>query len=77
MRNIFYYDTKIGKLEIEENGEAITKIDFAKKEIEEDFEKKETLLLNNNEIFCAGCHGVSFKIKRRKNYETDIITTKT
>lgn len=38
---------------------------------------KETLLLNNNEIFCAGCHGVSFKIKRRKNYETDIITTKT
>jgi len=40
-------------------------------------ETKETLLLNNNEIFCAGCHGVSFKIKRRKNYETDIITTKT
>lgn len=38
---------------------------------------KETLLLNNSEIFCAGCHGVSFKIKRRKNYETDIITTKT
>jgi len=38
---------------------------------------KETLLLNNNEIFCAGCHGVSFKIKRRKNYETDIITAKT
>ena len=38
---------------------------------------KETLLLNNNEIFCAGCHGASFKIKRRKNYETDIITTKT
>lgn len=38
---------------------------------------KETLLLNNNEILCAGCHGVSFKIKRRKNYETDIITTKT
>lgn len=38
---------------------------------------KETLLLNNSEIFCADCHGVSFKIKRRKNYETDIITTKT
>ena len=38
---------------------------------------KETLLLNNSEIFCAGCHGVPFKIKRRKNYETDIITTKT
>lgn len=38
---------------------------------------KETLLLNNDEIFCAGCHGVSFEIKRRKNYETDIITTKT
>ena len=38
---------------------------------------KETLLLDNNGIFCAGCHGVSFKIKRRKDYETDIITTKT
>lgn len=45
MRNVFYYDTKIGRLEIEENGEAITKIDFAKKEIEEYIEKKETLLL--------------------------------
>ena len=45
MRNVFYNDTKIGRLEIEENGEAITKIDFAKKEIEEYIEKKETLLL--------------------------------
>ena len=45
MKNVFCYDTKIGRLEIEENGEAITKIDFAKKEIEDDIEKKETLLL--------------------------------
>jgi methylated-DNA-[protein]-cysteine S-methyltransferase len=45
MKNVFCYDTKIGRLQIEENGEAITKIAFAKKEIEEDREKKETILL--------------------------------
>ncbi|OOM71635.1 methylated-DNA--protein-cysteine methyltransferase [Clostridium puniceum] len=45
MKNVFCYETKIGRLKIEENGEAITKIDFVKKEIEEDIEKKETLLL--------------------------------
>jgi len=45
MKNVFYYDTKIGRLEIEENGDAITKINFAHKDIEEVIEKKETLLL--------------------------------
>lgn len=45
MKSVFYYDTKIGRLEIEENGEAITKIDFARKEIKESIDKKETLLL--------------------------------
>lgn len=45
MRNVFCYDTKIGRIEIEENGEAITKINFARKDIEEYIDKKETLLL--------------------------------
>ena len=45
MKSVFYYDTKIGRIEIEENGEAITKINFACKDIEESIDKKETLLL--------------------------------
>lgn len=45
MKNSFYYDTKIGRLQIEENGEAITQIDFALKDIEEAAEGKETELL--------------------------------
>jgi methylated-DNA-[protein]-cysteine S-methyltransferase len=45
MKNSFYYDTKIGRIEIEENGEAITKIDYVQKGIEEDSDVKETALL--------------------------------
>ena len=45
MKSVFYYDTKIGRIEIEENGEAITKINFARKDIEESIDKKETSLL--------------------------------
>lgn len=45
MKNSFYYDTKIGRIEIEENGEAITKIDYIQKDIEENAEGKETVLL--------------------------------
>lgn len=46
MRNVFYYNTMIGKLGIEENGLAITKVFFVDKDIEEEsVEKKETELL--------------------------------
>ena len=45
MKNSFYYDTKIGKIQIEENGEAITKIHYVQKDIEETVEGKETVLL--------------------------------
>ena len=45
MKNSFYYDTKIGRIEIEENGEAITKIDYIQKDIEEAIDGKETELL--------------------------------
>lgn len=46
MSNVFYYNTMIGKLGIEENGLAITKVFFVHKDIEEkSVEKKETELL--------------------------------
>jgi O-6-methylguanine DNA methyltransferase len=45
MKNSFYYDTKIGRIQIEENGEAITKIHYVKKDIQENTEGKETKLL--------------------------------
>lgn len=44
MKNSFYYDTKIGRIQIEENGEAITKIDYIQKDIEV-VDGKETELL--------------------------------
>lgn len=45
MKNSFYYDTKIGRIQIEENGEAITKIHYVQKDIEETAVGKETGLL--------------------------------
>ena len=45
MKNSFYYDTKIGRIEIEENGEAITKIDYVQKDIEETANGKQTELI--------------------------------
>jgi len=46
MKNIFYYDTKIGKIGIEENGRAITKIYFTNKDNEEEIiNGNETILL--------------------------------
>ena len=46
MKNVFYYDTKIGRIGIEENGLAITKVYFMNNdEQEEILEKNETALL--------------------------------
>ena len=46
MKNIFYYNTKIGRIGIEENGIAITKLDFINKDVQEEIiEKNETELL--------------------------------
>lgn len=46
MKNIFYYDTKIGRIGIEDNGSAITKIYFANKHNEEEIiNGNETILL--------------------------------
>ena len=46
MKNIFYYNTKIGRIGIEENGTAITKLDFINKDVQEEIiEKNETELL--------------------------------
>lgn len=45
MKNSFYYDTKIGRIQIEENGGAITKINYVQKDNEEVAEGKETELL--------------------------------
>lgn len=46
MKNIFYYDTKIGRLAIEENGIAITKIHFINKDEKEEIRQtNETILL--------------------------------
>jgi methylated-DNA-[protein]-cysteine S-methyltransferase len=46
MKNMFYYNTKIGRIGIEENGTAITKLDFINKDVQEEIiEKNETALL--------------------------------
>jgi len=46
MKNVFYYNTKIGRIGIEENGIAITKLDFINKDMEEEIiEENETVLL--------------------------------
>lgn len=46
MKNIFYYNTKIGRIGIEENGKAIIKLDFINKDIQEEIiEINETELL--------------------------------
>ena len=46
MKNVFYYNTKIGRIGIEENGIAITKLDFINKDMEEEIiEENETALL--------------------------------
>ena len=45
MKNSVCYDTKIGRIEIEENGEAITKIDYVSKDIETTDDGKETELI--------------------------------
>ncbi|EKQ50893.1 MULTISPECIES: methylated-DNA--[protein]-cysteine S-methyltransferase [unclassified Clostridium] len=46
MKNIFYYDTKIGRISIEENGTAITEINFINEKLEnKTIEKNETELL--------------------------------
>jgi methylated-DNA-[protein]-cysteine S-methyltransferase len=45
MKNSFCYDTKIGRIEIEENGEAITKIDYVSKDIETTDDGKQTELI--------------------------------
>ena len=46
MKNVFYYNTKIGRIGIEENGKAITKLDFINKDMEEEIiEENETALL--------------------------------
>ncbi|WP_310938288.1 methylated-DNA--[protein]-cysteine S-methyltransferase [Clostridium sp. SHJSY1] len=46
MMNIFYYDTKIGRIRIEENGRAITSIDLVNHDLQEEIlVKEETLLL--------------------------------
>jgi len=46
MKNIFHYNTRIGKIGIEENGTAITKIYFINNDVQEEIiEKNETVLL--------------------------------
>lgn len=46
MRNIFYYNTSIGRIGIEENGIAITKLEFINNDMQEEImEKNETALL--------------------------------
>ncbi|OPJ54728.1 methylated-DNA--[protein]-cysteine S-methyltransferase [Clostridium chromiireducens] len=46
MQSIFYYNTEIGKIGIEENGAAITKIFFINEDLQEDIsEKSETELI--------------------------------
>ena len=46
MKNVFYYNTKIGRIGIEENGTAITKLDFINKDMKEEIiEENETALL--------------------------------
>lgn len=46
MKNIFYYNTKIGEIAIEENGVAITRLYFVNKDLEKEVEiKEETWLM--------------------------------
>lgn len=45
MKNIFFYQTEIGKIAITENGTAITGLYFSKEKFPEDAEEKETTLL--------------------------------
>ena len=46
MEKRFYYNTKIGRIAIQENGTAITKLDFINKEVQEEIiEEHETALL--------------------------------
>ena len=46
MKNISYYNTKIGRIVIEENGIAITKLEFINKEMQEEIiQENETELL--------------------------------
>ena len=46
MKYIFYYNTKIGRIGMEENGVAITRLDFINKDAQEEIiEKHETVLL--------------------------------
>ena len=48
MKNIFYYNTKIGTIGIEENGTAITKVFFINEDVQEDIvEENETALLKD------------------------------
>lgn len=44
MINVIYYDTRIGKLRVEENGIAITKVQFIDKDIQDEIGKKTELL---------------------------------
>ncbi|MFW2488769.1 methylated-DNA--[protein]-cysteine S-methyltransferase [Clostridium chromiireducens] len=45
MKNVFYYNTKIGKMGIEENGAAITRVFFLTKESQREVAKKEETIL--------------------------------
>jgi len=45
MKNVFYYDTKIGKIGIEENGTAITKVYFVTKDLQKEITRKEETVL--------------------------------
>lgn len=45
MKNLFYYDTKIGKIGIEENGTAITKVYFVTKDLQKEITRKEETVL--------------------------------
>lgn len=44
MMNVSYYDTEIGKIKIEENGVAITKIEFMGQDIQEELGNETELL---------------------------------
>lgn len=44
MMNVIYYDTEIGKIKIEENGVAITKIEFMGQDIQEELGNETELL---------------------------------
>lgn len=45
MKNIYFYQTEIGKIAITENGTAITGLYFSKEKFPKDAEEKETTLL--------------------------------